>query len=238
MSLDLVSHRVDLHSHTGHSSDSLLPAEVLLEAAVRAGLAAIAVTDHNSLGGALQACSLVERSPERFGNLVVIPGEEVKTVEGEIIGLFLCEPIPRGLTPEETIGRIRAQGGLVLVPHPFDRLRGSRIAAPALDRIAPLVDAIEVFNARTTLAADNTRALDFARRHHLAVVAGSDAHTAREVGFAYVEIDAPPAREPKAFLEQICAGRIGGRLSPPLVHFGSTFARWRKRLGIAPTVQL
>src|SRR5690349_8322846 len=96
-------YRIDFHSHTGHSSDCLLPAARLLDAAARRGLAAIAVTDHNTLGGALQAASLVERQPARFGGLTVIPGEEVKTTDGEIVGLFLTQPIPRGLSPVETI---------------------------------------------------------------------------------------------------------------------------------------
>ncbi|MGH2355641.1 MAG: CehA/McbA family metallohydrolase [Chloroflexota bacterium] len=231
-------YRIDFHSHTGHSSDSLLPARVLLNMAVRRGLAAIAVTDHNSLGGALQAQALVEHEPERFGNLLILAGEEVMTVEGELIGLFLREPIPRDLTPEQTIEQIRAQGGLVLVPHPFDRLRGSRIRATALERIVGLVDAIEVFNARTTLRADNQLALDFACRHNLVAVAGSDAHVPWEVGKGYVEVDAPPATEPQALLAQLRTGRVGGVLSSPLVHVGSKLARWRKRLGLAPVIQL
>jgi predicted metal-dependent phosphoesterase TrpH len=233
-----VGYRIDLHTHTGHSSDCLLPAARLLDAAVRRGLAGIAVTDHNLLGGAVQAQSLVAREPERYRGLTVVPGEEVMTSEGELIGLFLHEPIPRGLTPEETITRIRAQGGLVMVPHPFDRLRGSRIAAGALERVAGLVDAVEVFNARTTFPADNARALAFARRHELPAAGGSDAHVAAEVGNGYVELEAPPAGHPQALLAQLRSGRIGGRPSLPLVHAGSKLARWRKRLGLAPAIQL
>ena len=236
----MATYRLDCHAHTGHSSDCLLPAERLLAAALRRGLAGIAVTDHDSFGGALQAAALAERVPEHYGcaRLAVIPGEEVKTTEGEIIGLGLREAIPRGLTPEETIARIRDQGGLAIVPHPFDRLRGSRLREAALLRVAHLVDAIEVLNARTTVPADNTRARVFARAHRLLMVAGSDAHTAREVGAAYVELDAPPSVEPAALLEQLRRGRTGGRLSLPLVHLDSKLARWRKRLGLAPAVQL
>ena len=126
-------YRVDFHSHTGHSSDSLLPAARLLAAAARRRLAAIAVTDHNSLGGALQARALVERDPEQFGGLAVIAGEEVKTSEGEITGLFLREPIPRGLTPEETIRRIKDQGGLALYRLTSTKpvsVTASRVGAP------------------------------------------------------------------------------------------------------------
>ncbi len=233
-----MKYRVDFHTHTGHSADSLLPAGRLLEAAAQRGLAAVAVTDHNSLGGALQAQALVARDPDRFGHLVVLPGEEVKTAEGELIGLFLHEPVPHGLSPEETIALIRRQGGLVLVPHPFDRFRGSRLRAAALDRIAGLVDAIEVFNARTTLAADNARARAFAKEHGLVMVAGSDAHVAQEVGNGYVSLRTPPAASPQALLAQLREGVPGGRMSAPLVHAGSTLARWRKRFGLAPAVQL
>src|SRR5687767_15406503 len=105
-------------------------------------MAAIAVTDHDSLGGALQAAALAERQPDRFGGIRVIAGSEVMTLEGEIIGLFLSEDVPPGLTPEETIARMRAQGAVVIVPHPFDRIRGSRLREAALRRVAHLVDAI------------------------------------------------------------------------------------------------
>jgi predicted metal-dependent phosphoesterase TrpH len=233
-----VAYRIDLHSHTGHSKDSLLPAAELLLRAARRGLTAIAVTDHNSLGGALQAKALVERQPEQFGGVRVLVGDEVMTREGELIGLFLHEEIPRGLTPEETIKRIRAQGGLVLVPHPFDRLRGSRISEAAINRVAHLVDAIEGLNARTTLAADNVKAQAFARSHGLALSAGSDGHTAGEIGNAYMELGEVPANEPQGFLAQLKRGQIGGGLSRPTVHVASKLASWRKRLGLAPAVQL
>jgi predicted metal-dependent phosphoesterase TrpH len=230
--------RVDFHTHTGHSKDSLLPAERLLAAAARRGLAAVAVTDHNTLGGARQALALAERKASRFGGLRVLPGTEVKTTEGEIIGLLVRDDVPRGLTPEETIRRIHDQGGLALLPHPFDRVRGSRLNAVAAERVAHLIDAVEARNARTTLLRDNQAAEDFARRHGLPLVAGSDAHTAGEVGAAYLDLDEPPSDDSARLLEQIKRGRVGGRPSPPLVHAWSKLAAWRKRLGLAPAVQL
>ena len=231
-------YKVDLHSHTGHSKDSLLPAATLLREAAERGMAAIAVTDHDSLGGALQAAALVERRPEEFGGITVIPGSEVMTTEGEIIGLFLREDVARGLAPEETIRRMRAQGALVIVPHPFDRIRGSRLREDALRRVAHLVDAIEGLNARTTLPADNIRAQRFAAEHGRLLTAGSDAHVRGEAGRAYVEIDSPPSGDAAGLLEQIRAGRLGGSLSAPTVHIFSKLSTWRKRLGIAPHVQL
>jgi predicted metal-dependent phosphoesterase TrpH len=235
------TYKVDFHSHTGHSKDSLCPASALLDAAVRRGLAGLAVTDHDTLDGAPQAMALVRRDPERYRGLTILPGEEVKTREGELIGLFIRETIPRGLTPEETIRRIRDQGGLVLVPHPFDRVRGSRLRAEALERVAAVagqIDAIEVFNARTTLVGDNHRAVDFARQRGLLQVAGSDAHVPWEVGHAYVELDEPPATTPAALLAQLRRGRVVGRPTNPVAHVYSSLAKLRKRYGLAPAVQL
>jgi predicted metal-dependent phosphoesterase TrpH len=232
------TYRVDFHSHTGHSKDSLCPAHRLLEAAARRGLAALAVTDHDTFGGAQQALAVVARDPQRYGGLVILPGEEVKTAEGELIGLLINETIPRGLSPEETIVRIHDQGGLVLVPHPFDRIRHSRLQASALERVVSHVDAFEVFNARTTFAGDNRAAEVFAKRHDLPQVAGSDAHVAWEVGHTYVEFDAPPATTAQALLAQLRQGRIVGKPSSPIVHLGSSLAKYRKRFGLAPMVQL
>ena len=194
------------------------------------------------------ALELRDRYPE-----LIVAGEEIKTTEGEIIGLFLEREIPRGLTPEETIARIRDQGGLVTVPHPLDRLRGSRLQESALHRVAHLVDAIEVVNARVTFAADNVlldeRAAAFAEQHGLALTAGSDAHAPHEVGAAYMLAGGRRAAgclPPVAATRLHCIGcyrrrprllattpaRPDGRLglSWPTVHFHSIAARWRKRL--------
>ena len=231
-------YKLDLHSHTGHSKDSLLPAAKLLREAAARGMSGLAVTDHDSLGGALQAAELAERQPERFGGIRVIAGSEVMTLEGEIIGLFLREDVPPGLTPEETIARMRAQGAVVIVPHPFDRIRGSRLREAALRRVAHLVDAIEGLNARTTLAGDNVKAQRFAAEHGLLTTAGSDAHVAGEAGAAYVEVETPPATDAAALIEQLRSARLGGGLNAPTVHVYSKLASWRKKLGIAPLVQL
>jgi len=245
--------RIDFHSHTGHSPDAAVPAASVLDGAVRAGLTTLCVTDHNTVDGGRQAASLVARRPDRYPGLSVIIGEEVMTSEGEVIGLFLTTTIPRGLTPEETIKRIRDQGGLVTVPHPFDRLRGSRLRKTAIQRIADagLIDAIEVLNARVTFSADNDRAIAFARAYQLPVVAGSDAHTAAEVGRAWVALDEPPGMTTDILRAQLEVTRvtpsrpqattghaIGGRLSSPVVHLGSTLARWQRRLGLLPDVVL
>jgi hypothetical protein len=168
---------VDLHLHTDWSHDCSIPAEELLDHAEEIGLGGIAVTDHNVFGGALEAVELA-----RMRDLVVIPGEEVKTDgQGEVIGLFLEEEIPRGMTFAETIEAIRDQGGLVYLPHPFDRMHA--IPDPAtLHRHLAEIDVFEVYNARLLRDSFNDEALRFARKYRLLQGAGSDAHVLQGVG--------------------------------------------------------
>ena len=167
----------DLHLHTSWSHDCQIPVAELLDHAEAQGLGAIAVTDHNVFGGALEAAELA-----RGRDLVVIPGEEVKTDDqGEVIGLFLTEEIPRGLSFGETVEAIRAQGGVVYLPHPFDRLHA--IPEPAtLHRYLAQVDVFEVYNARLLFEGYNDEALRFARKYDLTMGAGSDAHVLQGVG--------------------------------------------------------
>ena len=167
----------DLHLHTSWSSDCSIPVAELVEHADAKGLGAIAVTDHNVFGGALEA---VELAADR--DLIVIPGEEVKTDQsGEVIGLFLQEQIPRGMSFADTIGAIKEQGGLVYVPHPFDRLH-SIPDAPTLQRHLAEIDLFEVYNARLLFEAYNDEALRFASKYNLTMGAGSDAHVLQGVG--------------------------------------------------------
>jgi len=228
MQVETDSHliRIDLHVHTACSRDSLARPDAIVRWAERRSLDAIAVTDHNTIAGA--------RTLQALGALPLIVGEEVHTREGEIMGLFLREEIPAGLTPAETVRRIKAQGGLVCVPHPFDSVRGSRLSATALEAILADVDIIEVFNARVTHARDNNRAADLAERRGLLAGAGSDAHAACEVGRAYVEM--PPYADAESFLASLAQGRIGGSLSSPLVHVFSSVARLAKKVGLAEQV--
>jgi predicted metal-dependent phosphoesterase TrpH len=173
----------DLHMHTSWSHDCSIEVDELLDHAEAEGLGAIAITDHNVFGGALEA---VERARGR--RLVVIPGEEVKTAEqGEVIGLFLKEEIPRGMSFAETVEAIRGQGGLVYLPHPFDRLHA--IPDPAtLHRHLAEIDVLEVYNARLLFEAYNEEALRFARKYNLTPGAGSDAHVLAGVGTGAVRM--------------------------------------------------
>jgi glycosyltransferase involved in cell wall biosynthesis len=174
---------VDLHMHTSWSHDCSIEVEDLLDHAETIGLGGIAVTDHNVFAGAVEAVELAEDR-----DLVVIPGEEVKTADqGEIIGLFLEEEIPRGMSFEETIAAIREQGGLVYLPHPFDRLHA--IPDPAtLHRHVAEIDVFEVFNARLLRESFNDEALRFARKYRLLQGAGSDAHVLQGVGTGAVRM--------------------------------------------------
>jgi predicted metal-dependent phosphoesterase TrpH/glycosyltransferase involved in cell wall biosynthesis len=174
---------VDLHMHTSWSHDCSIEVPELLDHAEAEGLGAIAVTDHNVFGGALEAVELADGR-----ELLVIPGEEVKTDgQGEVIGLFLSEEIPRGLSFGDTIAAIREQGGLVYLPHPFDRLHA--IPDPAtLHRHLPEIDIFEVYNARLLFEAFNDEALRFARKYGLVAGAGSDAHVLQGVGTGAVRM--------------------------------------------------
>jgi predicted metal-dependent phosphoesterase TrpH len=173
----------DLHLHTSWSHDCSIEVDDLLDHAEAEGLGAIAVTDHNVFGGALEAA---ERARGR--QVVVIPGEEVKTAEqGEVIGLFLREEIPRGMSFAETVAAIRAQGGLVYVPHPFDRMHAIPDAA-TLHRHLAEIDILEVYNARLLFEAYNDEALRFARKYNLTAAAGSDAHVLPGIGTGAVRM--------------------------------------------------
>jgi predicted metal-dependent phosphoesterase TrpH/glycosyltransferase involved in cell wall biosynthesis len=166
---------VDLHMHTNHSHDCATPVDKLLETAKERGLGAIAVTDHNEVSGALEA-------RERANGIKVIVGEEVKTADqGEVIGLFIEEKIPRGLTLQETIAAIRSQGGLVYVPHPFDRMHSVPDYEHLLDVVED-IDAIEVFNPRVAFTAFNEEAERFAAKYRIVAGAGSDSHVPQGLG--------------------------------------------------------
>jgi predicted metal-dependent phosphoesterase TrpH len=209
---------IDFHCHTHVSKDSLTTPERLISAARQKHLDRVVVTDHNSIAGALAAHAL---DSER-----IIIGEEIMTTKGEILAAFVTEEIPRGLSPEETIRRLRDQGAFISVAHPFDSWRNGAWKLEDLLEITPLVDAIEVFNARCTAREDNQRALEFARQQHLPGTAGSDAHAAFELGKARLVL--PEFYGPEMLRQVIQQGQVQGGLSPFWVHFASFYARWRK----------
>ncbi|MEI7546549.1 MAG: CehA/McbA family metallohydrolase [Actinomycetota bacterium] len=206
--------RVDLHSHTMWSGDSTTTPDEVHEAVVEAGLDVLCITDHNAIRGAVE---LTAQLPCR-----VIVGEELRTHAGEIIGLFLGERIPVGTSPAKAAYAIRAQGGVVYVPHPFDPMRRN-LAEPALLELAEAgqLDAIEVINAKTSLRSLNQRAAEFATRFDLAAGAGSDAHVPLALGSAYVEM--PDFDGPAEFLRSLRLGRVVG-------HHWDEHRPWRPRV--------
>ena len=212
--------KVDMHVHTCYSKDATLSLETIMETCRRRGLDGVAITDHNTIAGAL---ALKEIAP-----FLIIVGEEIETTKGEILGLFLEEEIPRGLTPKEAMARIKEQGGLVGVPHPLDRLRRSAMGRVALLDILDELDFLEGFNSRITFPSDNRKAQALAQARGLPITAGSDAHTAYELGRAYVEM--PPFNGPEDFLESLAQGRIVGQLTPLWIHIVTTWTKLRRRL--------
>jgi glycosyltransferase involved in cell wall biosynthesis len=184
----------DLHMHTDHSPDCATPVDTLLDTAKRVGLGAIAITDHNEISGALEA-------RDRADGIKVIVSEEVKTADqGEVIGLFIEEKIPRGMTLQETIAEIRRQGGLVYVPHPFDRMHSVPDYEHLLDVVGD-IDAIEVFNPRVAFSAFNEEAARFAAKYRIVAGAGSDSHVVQ--GLGSVKIRMRDFDGPEEFLESL-----------------------------------
>jgi predicted metal-dependent phosphoesterase TrpH len=207
--------------HTLFSPDSEVAPEKLVKRCIEVGLSCIAVTDHNTTEGAFRV--------REIAPFMVIIGEEVGTSEGEVTGLFLRETIPRGLSPLETAKRIKEQGGLVSLPHPFDRFRSEVITKSGIEDILPYADIVEVFNSRNSMDADNRAAHEFARRHGLLTSGVSDAHTTIELGRTYVimpEFDGTP----EGFMDALAQGTIRGRKMTPLIHAVTTFTKIKKRL--------
>jgi dephospho-CoA kinase len=207
--------RVDMHVHTRLSHDSLSRPESVVGRALACGLGRVCITDHNEVEAALD---LARRFPNR-----VIPGEEVKTGEGvDVIGLYIQEWIPKGTPARETCRRIRDQGGLVYVPHPFSGGKGG--GGRILEEVRDLVHVVEGFNARIHRDALNRRAREWAAERGLPTGAGSDAHTLGEVANAWVEVPGFD-NDPASFLDALAHGTIHGREASRAVHLASTFAK-------------
>lgn len=199
-----MSIRADLHVHSKFSYDCNLDFETIVKKALSRHIDCVAITDHDEIEGALKMAT-------RSLPIKVIVGEEIKTLEGEIIGLFLKDYVQPGLSIMKTIDLIKKQGGVVYVPHPFDGVRNSTITEEALRMILPMVDVIEVFNYRNLFARYNKKAFEFAKTHSFAQGAGSDAHFAFEIGKCFVEM--PSFETKQQFLENIQRGQAYGRSS-------------------------
>lgn len=215
--------KIDLHAHTWHSQDSPVSPERLVRAAKRRGLDGIAITNHGRLAG--YAAAQEAGGPDFH----VIPGEEVYSTAGEIIGLFLHDEIANGQTPEATCAAIRAQGGIVVIPHPYDRYRKGAIGEAALDRLvaAGLVDAIEVFNGRMVAPMDNWAAKNYAATHHLPMTVGSDGHGTWEYGGSYIAI--APFTDAASFLVNLPRATLYPHRSAQWIHLISSVAKRRRK---------
>lgn len=214
--------KADLHVHTWHSIDSSMSYDNIIKTCVAKGLNCVAIADHGTTRGA--------RDLQKIAPFKVIVCEEVRTPYGEIMGMFLQEDIPDKITVPEAIKAIRAQGGLVNIPHPFDRVRPSAFRnVRMLESIAGQIDIIEVFNSRSLFPGAEKRARAFAAKHNKVISNGSDGHSSSEVGCAFVEMADFNTRE--EFLTSLSSAVLHNRKSSPLIHIISSAARFRKLSG-------
>ena len=207
--------KADLHIHSEYSMDCGMPLERIINRCLELGINCIAIADHGTTEGALK---MQELAP-----FTVIVAEEILTPHGEIMGMFLKENIANGLSVEQTIAQIRAQGGLVCIPHAFDIFRPSALGEKIVEEIVGQIDVMEVFNARSPLLRSSAKAQAFAEKYGIAQSAGSDAHTPGEIGNAYVEM--PEFNGKEDFLDALVKGRVSGHRTNPLTHFSSA---WEK----------
>jgi len=211
--------KIELHCHTAASPDSLVKVKDLIRIARKRGLDRLAITDHNTIRAALYAKTL---DPE-----LIIVGEEILTTKGELLAFFVKEEIPRGLMPLEAIKRLRTQNAFISVSHPFDRMRHGWELEDLIE-ITPLVDAIEIFNARSFISTINDEAKEYARVNKLRGTIGSDAHTLVEVGRATQLI--APFTDAESMKQSFLEPEYLKKSSSPLIRFSSTSAKIAKKL--------
>jgi predicted metal-dependent phosphoesterase TrpH len=210
--------KADFHIHTRYSKDSSSTLEEIIRTCQQKGINCIAIADHGAIEGALKM--------KQIAPFQVVVAEEVLTTSGEIMGMFLKELVPSGLSIEKSIRLIKNQGGLLCTPHPFDKFRGSALDARTMNEIAGQIDVVEIFNARNPLLRSSRLAKQFAIEHHLPGSAGSDAHAPYEIGNAYLEIPEFKGRED--FLQALSRAKVFGHRANPLSHFSSFWSRLKK----------
>ena len=207
--------KADLHVHTEYSMDCTTSLDNIITRCLELEINCVAIADHGTIEGALKMQNLAP--------FAVIVAEEILTPYGEIMGMFLKETIPSGLSVEQTIAQIRAQDGLVCIPHAYDIFRPSALGEKIVAEIAGDIDIMEVFNSRSPLLRSSAKAKSFAEKHNLAKSAGSDAHTINEIGNAYVEM--PEFNGKHDFLQALAKGKIIGHRTNPLTRFSSAWAK-------------
>ncbi len=213
--------KVELHAHTIYSKDSLVRLESIQQICRDKGIERLAITDHNRARAALD---LAHSFP-----MLIIPGEEIMTTRGELLAWYIREEIPAGLSPFETIHRLRDQGAVIGIAHPFDRYRHGAWELKDLDSIIDHVDAIEVLNARCLNADDNAKAKAYAEKHGKLMVAGSDAHTPREYGRG-LNLLPPFSNNADGFRQALASATFEFRKSGLGVHFSSSYAKYIKKV--------
>lgn len=212
--------KADLHIHTKYSMDCQTPLDKIIVRCQELGINCIAIADHGTAEGGLEM--------QKIAPFKVIVAEEILTTEGEIMGMFLKETIPSGITPREAIKLIREQDGLVNIPHPFETIRGSALKDRVIDEILQDIDLMEIMNSRSPLPISNNKARAYAAKHGIPGSAGSDAHTVNEIGRSYVEM--PDFNNKDEFLNAVKEGKIYGKRSGIFVHVFSTWAMVKDRL--------
>ncbi len=212
--------KADLHIHTEYSMDCTTPLEKIINRCLELEINCIAIADHGTIEGALEI--------QRLAPFTVIVAEEISTPHGEIMGMFLKETVPSGLSVEQTISQIRAQGALVCIPHAFDMFRPSALGGKIAEEIVEHIDVVEVFNSRSPLLRSSAKALAFAQKYGIVKSAGSDAHTSDAIGNAYVEMAEFNGKDD--FLQALARGKIYGHRTNPVTHFSSVWARLKTQL--------
>lgn len=211
--------KADLHLHSVYSADCNSTPEQIVARCLEVGINCLAVTDHGNITGAVKT--------KEIAPFPVIIGEEVSTTTGDLIGYFLSHNIPNGIPAEEAALRIKEQGGIVCIPHPFTHFRASAMMADTVDILLPYIEIVEVFNARSHFLSNSDEAKSFAGKHGFLVSAGSDAHTVNEIGNVYVEM--PEFNDRDSFRRALSQGKIIGHWASPFVHLNSTGARIKKK---------
>jgi len=200
--------------------DCSTPLEKIINRCLELEINCIAIADHGTAEGALKM--------QKIAPFKVIVAEEILTPEGEIMGMFLKETIPSGLSVEQAISQIKAQGGLVNIPHPFDMFRGLRLDSKEFEALVDQIDAIEVFNAREPFRKPSAKAQTFAQKYGIPGTVGSDAHTIGEIGNAYMEMPEFNGRDD--FLNALAKGKVFGHRTNPLIHFVTAWANLKSKL--------
>ena len=218
--------KADLHIHSSCSRDAFNPPKKIIAYAKKRGLDAIAITDHNTM----DCVDYIIEHGKKNG-ILVIPGIEIKTSQGELIAYYPESPIQKGLSLRETIIAIKEAKGIIAVPHPFDRLRRSAVKTKNFEEIVHLVDVVEAWNARTTFIPDNVKAYNITLKYNKGMSAGSDAHFPYEIGRSYVLMK--PFNNKRDFLDALKQARVVPGQSPLFVHIPSTIAKMVNK-GVKP----